>query len=45
MSLAPVASSETRGTATGLRTEFAFILPRGYVDANGGVHGASDLLG
>jgi hypothetical protein len=40
MSLAPVAPSETttRGAATGLRTEFAFILPRGYVDANGGVH-------
>jgi hypothetical protein len=40
MSLAPAAPSETvtRGAATGLRTEFAFILPRGYVDANGGVH-------
>jgi hypothetical protein len=42
MSLAPspVGPSETstRGAASGLRTEFAFILPRGYVDANGGVH-------
>lgn len=28
----------SRGAASGLRTEFAFILPRGYVDPAGGVH-------
>ncbi|MBX3030704.1 MAG: hypothetical protein KF809_11125 [Chloroflexi bacterium] len=27
-----------RATSTGLRTEFAFVLPRGYVDAAGTVH-------
>ena len=27
-----------RGSSTGLRTEFAFVLPRGYVDATGAVH-------
>ncbi len=27
-----------RAPATGLRTEFAFVLPRGYVDATGAVH-------
>ncbi len=27
-----------RGTSTGLRTEFAFVLPRGYVDSAGTVH-------
>jgi hypothetical protein len=33
--LAPAAAS---GPAAGLRTEFAFVLPRGYVDASGAVH-------
>lgn len=33
-STAPVESSEQEG----LRTEFAFILPRGYVDDSGNVH-------
>ena len=32
------AGASAKGSATGLRTEFAFILPRGYVDANGGLH-------
>ena len=34
MPTAPVESSEQEG----LRTEFAFILPRGYVDDSGNVH-------
>ena len=28
----------TREQSVGLRTEFAFLLPRGYVDASGAVH-------
>ncbi len=32
------ASSASRTPSTGLRTEFAFVLPRGYVDASGAVH-------
>lgn len=31
-------ASAGRATSTGLRTEFAFVLPRGYVDAAGTVH-------
>ncbi len=42
MSLAPspagAADPPIRGAASGLRTEFAFILPRGYVDATGAIH-------
>ena len=30
--------SAARPSASGLRTEFAFVLPRGYVDGNGAVH-------
>ena len=32
------AGASAKGSATGLRTEFAFILPRGYVDSSGVVH-------
>jgi hypothetical protein len=31
-------TSPARGPASGLRTEFAFVLPRGYVDPTGAVH-------
>ena len=31
-------ASAARTPGTGLRTEFAFVLPRGYVDANGALH-------
>jgi hypothetical protein len=38
MSPAPSAVEVARATGEGLRTEFAFELPRGYVDDTGAVH-------
>ena len=38
MSPAPSAVDVARATGPGLRTEFAFELPRGYVDDSGTVH-------
>jgi hypothetical protein len=38
MALQALASAGASGPAAGLRTEFAFVLPRGYVDASGAVH-------
>jgi hypothetical protein len=36
--IAPVPSPYEATPSAGLRTEFAFVLPRGYVDATGTVH-------
>jgi hypothetical protein len=38
MSVAPSAADVARGANQSLRTEFAFELPRGYVDESGTVH-------
>jgi hypothetical protein len=36
--LAPGVGASSTSRATPLQTEFEFVLPRGYVDANGAVH-------